>query len=132
YSDRKMEDRTGVNNRRTVLLALMPAAAFLAAGFRLQDKPSIHSPFHEHHQRRPDDSPLPEYITGDECLFCHRFQTGQHWQENRHNRTIRRIENDEELWGLIRRESRTNAHADSIEFAMGGKNRIRFLKKGQG
>jgi hypothetical protein len=33
--------------------------------------------------------PLPMYMTGDECLFCHRVDVGQTWQNNRHNAGMR-------------------------------------------
>ena len=33
--------------------------------------------------------PMPEYVTGDECLFCHRKDFGEKWQTNRHQTTIR-------------------------------------------
>ncbi|MGH9660105.1 MAG: hypothetical protein ACRD96_16270, partial [Bryobacteraceae bacterium] len=32
---------------------------------------------------------LPEYVTGDECLFCHRNDIGPGWSRNRHNLTLR-------------------------------------------
>src|SRR5262245_12426795 len=86
----------------------------------------------QHRARQSDDPPLPEYISGDECLFCHRFQTGQNWQENRHNRTVRRIESDEGILAMLRRREGVASFAETIEFVMGGKNRVRFLKKGQG
>jgi hypothetical protein len=80
--------------------------------------------------RQSDDAPLPDYISGDECLFCHRFETAQNWQENRHNRTIRRVDADERALFTLRRYQGASI-ADGIEFVMGGKYRIRFLKKGQ-
>src|SRR5437762_13584571 len=33
--------------------------------------------------------PVPEYVTGDECLFCHRTDVGPAWTKNRHHGTIR-------------------------------------------
>ena len=38
--------------------------------------------------------PLPEYITGDECLFCHR-KIGSTWPTNRHQLTIRPVTPDD-------------------------------------
>src|SRR5262245_32164886 len=32
--------------------------------------------------------PVPEFTTGDECLFCHREKIGTKWAENPHNLTI--------------------------------------------
>jgi len=33
--------------------------------------------------------PVPKYVTGDECLFCHRVKVADTWQQNPHARTIR-------------------------------------------
>ena len=33
--------------------------------------------------------PVPEFTTGDECLFCHRVKVADSWQANPHARTIR-------------------------------------------
>src|SRR5262249_10143552 len=33
--------------------------------------------------------PVPEYLTGDECLFCHEIRIGRTWQSNPHAWTIR-------------------------------------------
>src|SRR5205085_2111137 len=35
--------------------------------------------------------PIPEYVAGDECLFCHRNDVGSSWKDNRHNRTVREV-----------------------------------------
>jgi hypothetical protein len=31
---------------------------------------------------------VPEFIAGDQCLFCHRNDIGPSWQKNRHNLTV--------------------------------------------
>jgi len=31
---------------------------------------------------------IPEFIAGDQCLFCHRNDIGPSWQKNRHNFTV--------------------------------------------
>jgi predicted CXXCH cytochrome family protein len=79
-----------------------------------------------------DDPPLPEYISGDECLFCHRFQTGETWPENRHNRTVRRPDDDEKSMLRLREHKDLAPFADETQFVMGNKRRTRFLRKGQG
>jgi hypothetical protein len=33
--------------------------------------------------------PVPQYTTGEECLFCHRVKVADTWQQNPHARTIR-------------------------------------------
>src|SRR5262245_22436321 len=37
---------------------------------------------------------VPEFVTGDECLFCHREKVGTAWGVNRHNLTIRPFEDN--------------------------------------
>lgn len=37
---------------------------------------------------------VPDYMTGDECLFCHRGRTADTWQQTPHARTIRPVETD--------------------------------------
>jgi hypothetical protein len=32
--------------------------------------------------------PLPKYVTGDECLFCHRVKVADSWEQNPHARTV--------------------------------------------
>jgi predicted CxxxxCH...CXXCH cytochrome family protein len=77
------------------------------------------------------DDPLPEYITGDECLFCHRFDTAKSWQDNRHQQTIRAIDRDSLAIRRLRNDPRLNAVLDAADFMMGHKNTIRLLKKSE-
>src|SRR5258707_1223064 len=35
---------------------------------------------------------VPDYVTGDECLFCHRTKIGPEFSTNPHNLTIRPID----------------------------------------
>src|SRR5438105_4008947 len=44
--------------------------------------------------------PLPEYVTGDECLFCHRVQVADTWQQNPHARTVRPATVEEDKHGF--------------------------------
>ena len=32
--------------------------------------------------------PIPKYVTGDECLFCHRVKVADTWQQNPHAQTV--------------------------------------------
>src|SRR3982074_1179534 len=43
--------------------------------------------------------PVPSYVTGDECLFCHRVKVADTWQQNPHARTIWPNEKGEEFIG---------------------------------
>lgn len=39
--------------------------------------------------------PVPKYVTGDECLFCHRVKVADSWQQNPHARTIHPRDEDD-------------------------------------
>ncbi len=39
-----------------------------------------------------------DFVSGDECLFCHRFTTGTAWQANPHNRTVRPKSEGSDEW----------------------------------
>jgi cytochrome c554/c'-like protein len=43
--------------------------------------------------------PVPTYVTGDECLFCHRVKVADTWQQNPHARTVFPNEKGEEFVG---------------------------------
>jgi hypothetical protein len=43
--------------------------------------------------------PIPTYVSGDECLFCHRVKVADTWQQNPHARTIFPNEKGEEFVG---------------------------------
>lgn len=54
---------------------------------------------------------LPEFVAGDQCLFCHRNDIGPGWQKNRHNLTVQPKEGSE------------------VEFLLGARDRKRALRK---
>jgi hypothetical protein len=71
--------------------------------------------------------PVPEYATGDECLFCHREKVGPSWGENRHNLTIRPVDELAAGFKALKR-SGAKALAAEVTFVLGGRHRQRFLK----
>lgn len=73
--------------------------------------------------------PVPEYISGDECLFCHRNDIGPGWQKNAHGKTLRQREDAPEIAAILKAEPRMSALAPQIEFFLGSRNHVRFLKK---
>ncbi len=73
---------------------------------------------------------LPEYVTGDECLFCHRNDIGVHWQENRHNRTMRIKKAGEFPISELEKIPALKTLADETEFLLGEKKKVHFLKPG--
>ena len=73
--------------------------------------------------------PVPEYVHGDECLFCHRNDIGPGWSKNTHGITVRQREDAPELQGLVKSQPALSALAPQIEYFLGSRHRVRFLKK---
>jgi len=73
--------------------------------------------------------PIPEYVHGDECLFCHRNNIGPTWQKNAHGVTLRQGEDAPELQAIVRKQTALASVATQIEYFLGSRHRVRFLKK---
>jgi predicted CXXCH cytochrome family protein len=73
--------------------------------------------------------PVPEYATGEECLFCHRSDVGPSWNKNRHQRTVREPEpNDASLAGL-KADAEGKSLAGEVKLLLGAGRHTRFAKK---
>ncbi len=70
--------------------------------------------------------PLPDYMTGDECLFCHR-DIGNNWQESAHQLTIRPAIPDDLAMQVLRQHPDTSEFADAVEFLLGDDRLVRYL-----
>src|SRR6185369_4242204 len=66
--------------------------------------------------------PVPEFVHGDECLFCHRNDIGPGWQKNAHGIAVRQREDAADLVNKL------NPPAD-VEFFLGSRHHTHFLKK---
>jgi len=73
--------------------------------------------------------PVPEFIHGDECLFCHRNTIGATWQQTAHGVALRQTEDAPEFVSVLKSQPKLNAFASEIEYFMGSRHRLRFLKK---
>src|SRR4030095_5999683 len=73
--------------------------------------------------------PVPEFVHGDECLFCHRNDIGPGWQKNTHGITIRQGEDATEWRDIFKGQQSLSAIAPQVEYYMGSRHRLRFLKK---
>lgn len=73
--------------------------------------------------------PVPEFLQGDECLFCHRYTIGATWQQNAHGVAIRQNEDAPEFVAMVKSEPKLKDFANQIEYYMGSRHRVRFLKK---
>lgn len=72
--------------------------------------------------------PVPEFISGDECLFCHRQEVGSAWAMNRHARSLRAASGDEPAVLAIREHAGTREFGTDVTMLLGEKRRVRFLK----
>jgi len=72
---------------------------------------------------------LPEYMTGSECLFCHREKVGPAWQTNRHRLTVRLPEDEPAAMAALEQDEQTKQFAADVDFVMGGRNRVRYLRR---
>ncbi len=70
---------------------------------------------------------LPEYVTGELCLFCHREKIGPSWTKNRHNLTIRDVDAGSAAIHALN-ESPAKSFAEKIKYVMGNKYVHLFLK----
>jgi hypothetical protein len=74
--------------------------------------------------------PLPQFVTGDECLFCHR-DVGPGWADNRHNLTVRPALPQSAAIDALRNEPALAEFADQIELLLGSERRVRFLRRAE-
>ena len=73
--------------------------------------------------------PVPEFVAGDECLFCHRHDIGANWATNRHQTTLRAAATEPKALHALRKHPALRAFADDVQLVMGRAHRIRFLKR---
>lgn len=73
--------------------------------------------------------PVPEFIHGDECLFCHRNDIGPGWQKNSHGITLRQQEDAPDLGRVLKAQLSLSALSQKVEYFLGSRHRVRFLRK---
>ena len=71
----------------------------------------------------------PDYIQGDECLFCHRNEIGAGWARDRHARTVRYREAAPEIEPLLAAAPSLGSVAAEVEFVLGARSILRLLKR---
>jgi hypothetical protein len=75
------------------------------------------------------DAPLPDYVTGEECLFCHRDDWGNRWAKNYHQRTVRPAEADSPAMKALAADAETKNFVSDAAYLLGTRREIRFLKR---
>ena len=71
---------------------------------------------------------FPLYVTGGECLFCHRFEVGSDWQTNRHNLAMQEALPDDAAMQALRASGIPAEIADGVAFLVGHTRMKRYLK----
>lgn len=72
---------------------------------------------------------IPEFVPGDECLFCHRNDIGPGWRKNAHGVTVRQREDAPELTNMFESLPALAEVAKQVEYFLGSRHHVRFLKK---
>ena len=125
------------NLKISVLLASIILAALYSFEASASDNPQVDKQ-NVNSQKKLDPAgwgsnhagkPIPEYVHGDECLFCHRNDIGPSWQKNAHGVTVRQREDAPELQEVVKSQPALSALASQIEYFLGSRHRVRFMKK---
>src|SRR5436305_13119892 len=72
--------------------------------------------------------PVPEFTSGDECLFCHR-DVGPAWPTNRHGQTIRQANRESHALQALGQSPAFKEIAAEVELILGSDRQQRFLKR---
>jgi hypothetical protein len=75
------------------------------------------------------DAPLPDYVTGEECLFCHRDDWGNRWAKNYHQRTVRQADADSPPMKALAADPKMKGFVSDATYLLGTRREIRFLKR---
>ncbi|MGH9831323.1 MAG: multiheme c-type cytochrome, partial [Blastocatellia bacterium] len=73
--------------------------------------------------------PIPDFVHGDDCLFCHRDDIGPTWQKNSHGITVRQREDAPALAALLKGQPALASFLPEVGYFMGSRHHVRFLKK---
>lgn len=72
---------------------------------------------------------VPDYVHGDECLFCHRETIGNGWQKNRHGLTLRQREDAPDLDAALASKPDLAPFAKQVTHFLGSRQVVRYLAK---
>jgi hypothetical protein len=72
---------------------------------------------------------LPDYVTGDECLFCHRNDIASGWKVNAHQLTLRPLVAAPNANKSLKSDPELRPFSRQVQFVLGEKEHLRLLKK---
>lgn len=109
------------------LMLLLLAGISIVSGRGSSQEPAVSTPRRDPAKWGGNHAgqPVPDYIQGDECLFCHRNEIGPRWAKDPHALTVRHREGAPEL------EPRIKGRAGAVEAThfLGSRHFMRLLKK---
>lgn len=113
----------------TVALGFYMFANQLVVLAQRTDKPSAaKEPQHLPWGREHVEEGFPDYVTGDECLFCHR-DIGTTWPRNAHQRTMRPAEKNDLALRSLAMLAGGNKFAPEVDLLLGEERFVRYLKR---
>jgi hypothetical protein len=71
----------------------------------------------------------PDFVRGDECLFCHRSTVGVTWKDTSHGAAVRHREDAPALAAAMQAERSLARVAPEVEYFLGSRNRVRLMKQ---
>lgn len=72
--------------------------------------------------------PVPDFLSQEECLFCHRGEIGSNWDRSWHNKSIRAVDPDSAEIQALMEHGSTKALAAQVTWLLGGRFRTRYLR----
>lgn len=108
----------------TVTRAAFGAALLLAAALAAQAPQLDPAAWGRDHA----GAPPPQYVPGDECLFCHRETVGSNWKDTVHGASTRQREDAPALARAVASAREPGGAAKDAEYFLGSRHRARLLK----
>lgn len=72
---------------------------------------------------------VPDFVRGDECLFCHRSTVGVTWKATSHGAAVRHREDAPALAASLQADPSLARVAADVEYFLGSRNRVRLMKQ---
>lgn len=71
---------------------------------------------------------FPDYVTGGQCLFCHRDDIGPRWQNDPHRATVNEAPPDSPFMQALRQLEGGESISAEVQYLLGDVHRVRYLK----